>query len=105
MLFCFVVVVVVYHYCSVVQLEISDGNFLRRSSFIVKNCFYYPVFFFFAFLYEIGNCSFHICEELCWNIDGNYVESVDCFGRMAIFAMLFILIHEHGRSLHVLRSL
>jgi hypothetical protein len=31
-----------YHYCSVVQLEIRDGD-SSRSSFIVKNVFLFPV--------------------------------------------------------------
>ena len=34
---------------------------------------------FFDFPYEIKNCSFHVCEELCWNFDEDCIESVDCF--------------------------
>jgi hypothetical protein len=34
-----------YHYCSVVKLEVTDGDF-PSCSFIVKNCFYYSGFFF-----------------------------------------------------------
>jgi hypothetical protein len=30
--------------------------------FIVENCFHYPRFF--AFPYEVENCSFYVCEEL-----------------------------------------
>jgi hypothetical protein len=33
-----------YHYCSVIQLEVRNGD-SPRSSFIVKNCFHYPGFF------------------------------------------------------------
>jgi hypothetical protein len=29
--------------------------------------------------YEVENCFFHVCEELCWNFDGDCIESVDCF--------------------------
>ena len=34
-----------YHYCSVIQLEVRDGD-STRSSFIVENNFCYPVFFY-----------------------------------------------------------
>jgi methionine aminopeptidase len=33
----------------------------------------------FVFLYEVENCSFNVCEELCWNLDGDCTESIDCF--------------------------
>jgi hypothetical protein len=39
-----VVVVVVFHNCSVVQLEVRHGVF-TRGSFIVDNIFCYPRFF------------------------------------------------------------
>jgi hypothetical protein len=47
---------------SVVSLETAIS-----SSFVVKNCFCYLGFF--VFPYEIENCSFHVCEELCCNLD------------------------------------
>jgi hypothetical protein len=28
--------------------------------------------------YEVENCSFHDCEEFCWNFDENCIESIDC---------------------------
>jgi hypothetical protein len=62
---------VFYCYYLVVHVEVrvSDSS---RSSFIVENCFGYPEFLsFFFFSYEVGNCSFHVCEELCWNLDEN----------------------------------
>jgi hypothetical protein len=65
-----------YHYYSVVQLEIRDGDTFR-SSFIVQDHFSYTGFF--VFPYEIENISFKICEELCWNFDTNCIEYVDCF--------------------------
>jgi hypothetical protein len=37
------------------------------------------ILFFFFFLYEVEYCSFKICKKLCWNFDGNCLESVDCF--------------------------
>jgi hypothetical protein len=46
---------------------------------------------------------FHICKKMCWNFYWNYNESVDslAFGKMAIFTMLILLIHEHGRCFHL----
>ena len=41
-----------YHCCSVVELEVRDGD-SPRSSFIVENCFHYSDFF----PYEVENCS------------------------------------------------
>jgi hypothetical protein len=58
----------------------------------------------FAFPGEFENCSFHVFEELGRNFNGNCNESIDCYGRMAIFTMLILPIHEHGRLLHFLRS-
>jgi hypothetical protein len=65
-----------YHYCSVVQFLSSGIVISPRSAFIVKNCFHYPRF---VFLYVIENCSLHAYEELCWDFDGDCIESVDCF--------------------------
>jgi hypothetical protein len=31
----------------------------------------------FVFLYKIENCSLYVCEEFCWKLDGDYIESVD----------------------------
>jgi hypothetical protein len=58
------------------------------------------VFLFFP--YEVESCSFHVCEELCWNFDGDCIESVIAFGKMDIFTVLILSIHEHGRSFHLL---
>jgi hypothetical protein len=90
-----------YHYCSVVKLEVRVGD-PSSHSFIIKNCFLYSGFF--AFPGEFENCSFHVFEKLCWDFDGDCIESINCLWWMAIFTMLFLPIHEHGRSLHFLRS-
>jgi hypothetical protein len=37
------------------------------------------ILFLFVFPYEVENCSFHVCKELCWNFDEDHIESVDCF--------------------------
>jgi hypothetical protein len=65
-----------YYYCSVVQLEIMNGD-TYRSSFILQDCFEYPVVLIFP--YEVENFSFNVCKKLYWNFDGNFIESVDCF--------------------------
>ena len=32
-----------------------------------------------AFPYKIDNRSFKVCKKLCWNFNGNFIESIDCF--------------------------
>jgi hypothetical protein len=61
-----------YHYCSVIQFEVRDGY--SPSSFTVENSFHCPVN-----PNELANCSFQLYEELSWNFDGDFVESVACF--------------------------
>jgi hypothetical protein len=51
-----------YHYESVVQIKVRDGESSRSSS-TVNNCFRYPGIY--VFLYEIEICSFHVLEDLC----------------------------------------
>jgi hypothetical protein len=84
-----------------VELEVTDGDSTRRS-FIVENSIRYPGFF--VIPDEFENCSFYLYEELSWNFDGDCIESVDWFCKMAIFTILILPIHEHGRSFHLLRS-
>jgi hypothetical protein len=57
------------HYWSIVQLEVRDGDYLRRS-FIVENYLCYTGCF--GFPYEVER------KEFSWNFDGNCIESVDC---------------------------
>ena len=56
-----------YHDCSVVKFEVRDGD-SASCSFTVKNCSYYSKFF--AFTDEFENWSFHVFEELCWDLMG-----------------------------------
>ena len=58
-----------YYYSSIEEIEVGDGD-ASEDSFIVQNCFGYPGFF--VFLYEVEYCSFEICEELCWDSDGDW---------------------------------
>ena len=58
--------------------------------FTTQNSFSYPLFLFLlmlSFWYEVEKCTFKVWKELCWNFDGDYIESVDTFGKMAIFTV------------------
>jgi hypothetical protein len=77
-----------YHNCSVVHLEVRDGEstrvFFFFSFFIVENSFCYPRFF--VIPDEFANCPFLLCyKELSWNFDGDFIESVDCFQQDSHF--------------------
>ena len=32
-----------------------------------------------VFLYEVEYDSFKVCKKLCWNVDGDCIETIDCF--------------------------
>ena len=65
-----------FHYCSsIVDFEGKDYD-VSKCLLIVQDCFDYPRFF---FSYEVEYCSFEVCEEFCWDFDGDYLESIDCF--------------------------
>ena len=65
-----------FHYCSsIIKFEVRDCD-ASRSSFIAQDCCGYPVGF---FPYEVEYCYFEVCEELCWDFDGDCSEPVDCF--------------------------
>jgi hypothetical protein len=70
------------HNCSVIQLEVRDGDSTRSTS-IVENSFCYPKFF--VIPDEFENCPFYLGEELSWNFDGDCIESVDCFWQDSHF--------------------
>ena len=86
------------------QLEIRDGNNSRSFVVVVVVCLFvclffvfvqdccsYPgllllflwllllLLFWFGFPYEVENCSFKVCKELCWHFDGNCIESVEYY--------------------------
>ena len=64
------------NYSSIIELEVRDGD-ASGSFFIVQDCFGYPRST--VFPYRVGYCSFKVCEELCWDFNGDCIESVDCF--------------------------
>ena len=66
-----------FHYCSsIIGLDVRYGD-ASRSSFLVQNCFGFPGFF--VFPYKVDYCSLKVCEEFCWDFDGDCIESIDCF--------------------------
>ena len=72
-----------FQYCSsVIEFEVRDGN-ASRSSFIVQDCFGYPGFL--ISLYKLDYCSLKVCEEFCWDFDGDCIESIDCFWQNCHF--------------------
>ena len=86
------------------QLEIRNSKISRspyHSRFFLISLSL-SFFFLFMFLYESEDCLFNVYEELCCNFDGDCIQTLDCFGRMAIFTILILPIHEYGRSLHTL---
>ena len=65
-----------YHYCSVSQLEIRNGD-TSRSPLIVQGCLGYSGYF--VFPYEVESCSSKVCKRLCWNFNWNFIEALDIF--------------------------
>ena len=62
-----------------IPLEVPtlSGHFLAILVFVVVDMFCFP--------YVVDYCSFKVCEELHLDFDGDCIESIDCFGRIAIF--------------------
>ena len=65
-----------YYYDLILEYEVKDND-ASRSSFVVQDCFCNPGFF--VFPCEIQYYSFKVCEKLCWDLNGDCIESVDCF--------------------------
>jgi hypothetical protein len=79
---------VFYHYCSVVQLEVRDGD-STRSYFIAENNFCYPRFLFvclfvliwfgFGFVFLLFRLNLQIVlsnsEEFSWNFDRDCMDT------------------------------
>ena len=64
------------HYCSsIIELKEKDGD-ASRSFFIVQDCFDYPEVF---ISYENKTLLFKVSEVLCWDFNGDCIESIDCF--------------------------
>lgn len=63
-----------YYYKSVVQLEIR-GSDIFSSSFIIKDCFNYPVFS--SVCVSINSLSIYVRNFVIIHFDGRFIESVD----------------------------
>jgi hypothetical protein len=59
---------------AIIQFEIRNTVTAKGSS-IVQDCFSYPGSY--VFQYEFDNCILHVWKELCWNFEGDFIESVD----------------------------
>ena len=84
-----------HYYSSTVELELRVVD-------APEVCFLYRIVLailsFFVFPYEVESCPFEVCEGFCRNFDGDFIESVDCFCKIAIFIMLTLPIQEHEKS-------
>lgn len=63
----------------------------------------------FAFPYEVEYCSFKVSKDLSWYLDSDCIESLAfgkmvSFGKMTIFIILILCIHEHRIPFHLLLS-
>ena len=59
---------------------------------------------FFVFPDGFENFPFYLSEEFSLKFDEDCIESLVTFGKIDIFTILILPIHEHGRSFHLLRS-
>jgi hypothetical protein len=65
-----------YYLYFLVQSKVRDSD-SNKGYFIVEKFFGHHKFF--VYSDEVENCSFHVFEELCWNFDGDSIESVGSF--------------------------
>ena len=65
-----------YYYGSIVELEVRYVDAFG-GSFLVHDCFGCIVFS--VVPCEVECCFFKVCEEMCWDFDGDCIESADCF--------------------------
>ena len=57
-----------FHYCSsVIELDVKDGEIPLLYQIV------------FIFPYEVDYYSFKVYEELCWDFDGDGIESIESF--------------------------
>lgn len=87
----------IYYHCSVIQLEIRNGDASRRS-------FIYRIVLAIGFPCEVWYCYFKVCREFYWNFDRKSIESIDCCTTVN-FCMLILPIHVHVNVFHFLQLL
>lgn len=80
----------VYYYSSVLEPEVRDGD----SSRVVTawDCFSYPGFS--VFPYEVEYCLSRSVKNCVGILMGTALNLWTAFGRVAIFTMRILLIHE-----------
>jgi len=89
-----------YHYCSLILLEFRDSD-SPRSHYIVE------VFVILGFSLFQMNLEIVLSNSLKnWIrvLMGIALNLQNAFGKMAIFTIFILPIHEHGRSFDLLRS-
>ena len=80
-----------YLYCSVVLLDVRDGD-SPRSFLIIENSLHYHGFFVMPAKFE--DCSIYFCEELSWNFDEDCIDS-DIVGSLYLFSFFYLLCFLH----------
>ena len=89
------------YYCSVVHLEVRDGDSTRRS-FIVENSFHYPGILLFQWSWELLFLSLWRIElEVWWGLQ--WICRL-LLVRCPFFSMSVVPIHECQRDFHLLMS-
>ena len=63
-----------YHYCSEIQLDVKDGDF-TNILLLLRIVFTSLGFLLFQMNLRISLSNY---EELSWNLEGDYIEFVDC---------------------------
>lgn len=71
-----------YYYSSIPEPEVRNGDATRSLFISNRIVLAILVWYFFVvvyFPYQLEYCSFKVSEELCWDFDGDCIESVDFF--------------------------
>jgi hypothetical protein len=75
-----------YHYCSEIQLDVKDGDF-TNILLLLRIVFTSLGFLLFQMNLRISLSNY---EELSWNLEGDYIEFVDCSWQEATFTILIL---------------
>ena len=77
-----------------VLYSLRSGMVIPPEVLLLRIVFPIPDFLFFHM--KLDNCTFHALKEFHWYFCGDCSDLQIAFGRMAIFIMLILPIHEHG---------
>ena len=92
---------VLFSFLFVVQLKIRDND-TSHSYLNILDCFIYPGIVVFPF--KVENVLSRSVKDCVGILVGIALNVQIAFGRMNIFTMLILLIHEHGRSSNIFLS-